>query len=80
MEGNTEKNIYFNKKEIIYALGPTLIVLLRHSSATMRMSDSGSSHSMRKVSMAMPRNLGKSTTFLKFRKIEIILFEKQYLS
>lgn len=43
----------------------TLIVLLRHSSATIRTSDSASSQSTKNVSMATPRNLGKSGAFLR---------------
>ena len=38
----------------------TLMVLFKHSSATILTSDSVSSHSVRNVSSAMPRNLGKS--------------------
>lgn len=38
----------------------TFIVRFKHSSATIRISDSWSSHRVRNASIAMPRNLGKS--------------------
>ena len=43
----------------------TFIVLLRHSSETILTSDSVSSHIIRNVSIARPRNLGKSGVALK---------------
>ena len=42
--------------------------LFKHSSTTMRMSDSESSVKVRNVSMAIPRNFGKSATDLQQKK------------
>jgi len=42
----------------------TFIDLLIHSSATILTSDSKSSHRLKKASMAIPRNLGKSVIAL----------------